>query len=258
MTGGCKDSSSSRDHPNGCWCLPSAPPPGAGLRPPAPRPPRRGALPAPPRLPHPGAARGAPQRPLPLPVSPGERRAAPMGAPHPLPNASFLSFDAIYGAASSTAAVYEGSVRPLLSHLLAGRDVTVLAYGPSGSGERCHPPAKCPRCRGDPPGGVTRCWCPSPPRREDAHHAGQRGGARLGAARPRGCAGGRRGQPPRHRGLHGGVLRGGALGPASPPQLTPCHLPLFMSPPTHTPVSPHLSTCPTPRSPPGLQICSPP
>ncbi|NWZ29958.1 KIF22 protein, partial [Asarcornis scutulata] len=48
---------------------------------------------------------------------------------------SCYRFDAVYGTSSSTAAVYEGSVRPLLAQFLAGRDATVLAYGPSGSGE---------------------------------------------------------------------------------------------------------------------------
>ncbi|XP_071885689.1 kinesin-like protein KIF22 isoform X2 [Anas platyrhynchos] len=48
---------------------------------------------------------------------------------------SCYRFDAVYDAASSTAAVYEGSVRLLLAQFLAGRDVTVLAYGPSGSGK---------------------------------------------------------------------------------------------------------------------------
>ncbi|XP_068520975.1 kinesin-like protein KIF22 [Anas acuta] len=48
---------------------------------------------------------------------------------------SCYRFDAVYDDASSTAAVYEGSVRPLLAQFLAGRDVTVLAYGPSGSGK---------------------------------------------------------------------------------------------------------------------------
>ncbi|XP_066840477.1 kinesin-like protein KIF22 isoform X6 [Anser cygnoides] len=66
---------------------------------------------------------------LPLDSHTLELREEPPNAP------SRYRFDAIYGAASSTAAVYEGSVRPLLSHLLAGRDVTVLAYGPSGSGK---------------------------------------------------------------------------------------------------------------------------
>ncbi|XP_066840306.1 kinesin-like protein KIF22 [Anser cygnoides] len=66
---------------------------------------------------------------LPLDSHTLELREEPPSAP------SRYRFDAIYGAASSTAAVYEGSVRPLLSHLLAGRDVTVLAYGPSGSGK---------------------------------------------------------------------------------------------------------------------------
>ncbi|XP_040398861.1 kinesin-like protein KIF22 isoform X13 [Cygnus olor] len=66
---------------------------------------------------------------LPLDSHTLELREEPPSAP------SRYRFDAIYGAASSTATVYEGSVRPLLSHLLAGRDVTVLAYGPSGSGK---------------------------------------------------------------------------------------------------------------------------
>eukprot|EP00075_Anas_platyrhynchos_P013768 XP_027303021.1 kinesin-like protein KIF22 [Anas platyrhynchos] len=43
---------------------------------------------------------------------------------------SCYRFDAVYDAASSTAAVYEGSVRPLLAQFLAGRPVPGLAWWP--------------------------------------------------------------------------------------------------------------------------------
>ncbi|XP_068779331.1 kinesin-like protein KIF22 isoform X2 [Struthio camelus] len=49
--------------------------------------------------------------------------------------ASEYRFDAVYGPGASQSDVYLGSVRPLLPHLARGRNVSVLAYGPSASGK---------------------------------------------------------------------------------------------------------------------------
>ncbi|XP_064355559.1 kinesin-like protein KIF22 [Dromaius novaehollandiae] len=51
------------------------------------------------------------------------------------PGATEYRFDAVYGPGASQSDVYLGSVRPLLSHLAQGRNVTVLAYGPSAAGK---------------------------------------------------------------------------------------------------------------------------
>lgn len=55
------------------------------------------------------------------------------------PANSFLPanrFDAFYGDRSSQQDVYAGSVQPILRHLLEGQNASVLAYGPTGAGER--------------------------------------------------------------------------------------------------------------------------